>query len=116
MIPNPPAGPRFTPREPPVDDIAAHVARRASAAAWRYRTTVTVFAPAADLAEMPPAAGVIEPVDESTCTFTTGADNLTTLAIHLGLLDHDFHVDGPPELVAKLHELADRFTRASAGR
>ena len=55
---------------------------------------------------------MIEPVDEHTCTFTTGADDLTTLATHLGLLDVDFRVDGPPELVAKLHELAARYARA----
>jgi hypothetical protein len=72
-----------------------------------------VLAPAAEFAEMPPAAGLIEPVDEHRCTFTTGADNVVTLATHLGRLDHDFHVDGPPELVAKLRELADRYARAT---
>ncbi len=113
MIPNPPAGPKFTPRKPPVEDVAAYVSRGASAAAWRYRTTVTVCAPASVFAEMPPAAGLIEPVDDHSCTFTTGADNLTTLATHLGLLDHDFHVDDPPELVDKLGELAGRYARAT---
>ena len=113
MIPNPPAGPKFTPREAPVDDIAAYVSRGTSSAAWRYRTTVTVSAPASAFAEMPPAAGLIEPVDDHTCTFTTGADSLTTLATHLGLLDHDFHVDDPPELIDKLRELADRYGRAT---
>ena len=52
---------------------------------------------------------MIEPVDDHTCTFTTGADDLTTLAIHLGLLDVDFRVDGPPDLVDKLHQLAARY-------
>ncbi len=113
MVPNPPAGPKFTPRSLPVDDVAAHVSRGASAAAWRYRTTVTVFAPASEFAEMPPAAGLIEPVDEHCCTFTTGADSLVTLASQLGRLDHEFHVDDPPELVAKLRELADRYGRAT---
>ena len=113
MVPNPPAGPKFSPRLPPVEDIAAYVSRGASAAAWRYRTTVTVFAPASAFAEMPPAAGLIEPVDEHRCTFTTGADSLPTLVTHLGRLDHDFHVDDPPELVAKLRELADRYARAA---
>ena len=55
---------------------------------------------------------MIEPVDEHTCTFTTGADDLTTLAAHLGRLDVDFRVDHPPELVEKLHELAARYARA----
>jgi hypothetical protein len=73
-----------------------------------------VFAPAAEFADMPAAAGIIEAVDERTCTFTTGADNLTTLATRLGLLDHDFHVEAPPELVAKLRELANRYARAAS--
>jgi predicted DNA-binding transcriptional regulator YafY len=114
MTPNPPAGPMFSPRKAPVDDVAAYVSRGASAAAWRYRTTVTVYAPAAEFADMPAAAGIIEPVDEHTCTFTTGADNLTTLATQLGLLDYDFRVEAPPELVAKLRELANRYARAAS--
>ena len=113
MTPNPPAGPRFRPRRPPVDDVAAYVSRSASAAAWNHHATVTVLAPAADILDrLPPAAGVIEPVDEHTCTFTTGADDLTTLATHLALLDVDFRVDDPPELVEKLHQLAARYARA----
>ena len=115
MTPNPPAGPRFEPRRPPVDDVAAHVSRDASAAAWNHHATVTVLAPASDILDrLPPTAGVIEPVDEHTCTFTTGADDLTTLATHLGLLDVDFRVDGPPGLVEKLHELAARYARAAS--
>jgi predicted DNA-binding transcriptional regulator YafY len=112
MAPNPPAGPRFRPRTLPVGDVAAYVSRGVSAASWRYRTTVTVLAPASDFAEMPPAAGIIEAVDEHTCRLTTGADSLTTLAVHLGLLDHEFRVDEPPALVAKVGELADRYARA----
>jgi predicted DNA-binding transcriptional regulator YafY len=115
MVPNPPAGPTFRPRRPPVDDVAAYVSQGASAAAWRYHTTVTVLAPAAEIAgKVPPASGVVEPIDEQSCTFTTGADSPTTLATHLGLLEVDFRVDGPPDLVAKLGELADRYTRATA--
>ncbi len=96
MTPSPPAGPRFRARRPPVDDVAAYVSRGASAAAWNHHATVTVFAPAAEILDrLTPAAGVIEPVDEHTCTFSTGADDLTTLATHLGLLDVDFRVDEP---------------------
>jgi predicted DNA-binding transcriptional regulator YafY len=116
MVPNPPSGPRFTPRRPPAGDLAAYVSRGASAAAWRYQATVTVFAPAAAFADMPPAAGLVEPVDEDTCTFTTGADDLVTLATQLGRLDRDFHVDDPPELVATIRELAGRYGRATGGR
>src|SRR5262245_50143872 len=57
LIPNPPACPTFAPRPLPIEDVAAHISRGASAAAWRYRTTVTVFAPASEFADMPLAAG-----------------------------------------------------------
>ncbi len=114
MTPNPPAGPRFRPRRPSVDDVATYVSGGASAAAWNHHATVTVLAPASQLlARLPPSAGVIEPVDEHTCTFTTGAADLATLATHLGLLDVDFRVDDPPELVEKLRELAARYARAA---
>jgi predicted DNA-binding transcriptional regulator YafY len=114
MLPNPPAGPRFRPRRPPVDDVAAYVSRGASAAAWRHHAAVTVFAPAAEIADkVPPAAGVVEPIDDRSCMFTTGADSLATLTTHLGLLDVDFCVDGPPDLVAKLGELAARYAKAA---
>ena len=43
----------------------------------------------------------------------TGADSVETLAVHLGLLDTDFTVTDPPELVAHLRVLADRYARST---
>jgi hypothetical protein len=51
----------------------------------------------------------VEPVDEHTCVLETGSDNLNSLAVHLGLLDVDFTVTGPPELVEHLQRLAERY-------
>jgi predicted DNA-binding transcriptional regulator YafY len=114
LVPRLPAGPRFTPRELPEPDLAAYVARRVSAAAWRYRASVTVHAPAAEVVErINPAVGVVSPLTEQTCTLETGADSIDTLAVHLGLLGHDFDVTGPPELVEHLRELARRYERAA---
>jgi predicted DNA-binding transcriptional regulator YafY len=113
--PRTPTGPRFTPRDLPEEDVAAYVSRRASAAAWRYRAAVTVHAPADVVAErISPAVGTVEPVDEGSCVLHTGADTVETLAVYLGLIDADFHVTGPPELVAHLRRLADRYTKAVA--
>ncbi|MFD5102409.1 helix-turn-helix transcriptional regulator [Streptomyces albidochromogenes] len=114
LTPRTPAGPRFTPRDDPDGDAAAYVAGQASAAAWRYRARVTVRAPAAAVLErINPAVGVVEAVDAGTCVLETGADTLDTLAVHLGLLGHDFEVSGPPELVARLRELAGRYARST---
>jgi predicted DNA-binding transcriptional regulator YafY len=110
ITPRTPNDPRFAARPLPTDDIAGYVSGRVSAAAWRYRARVTVHAPAAEIADRITAAvGTVEPVDERTCVLDTGADSVETLAVHLGLLDRDFQVTGPPELVAYLRRLADRY-------
>ena len=105
-----PNNPRFAARPLPTDDIAGYVSGRVSAAAWRHRARVTVHAPAAEIADRITAAvGTVEAVDERTCVLDTGADSVETLAVHLGLLDRDFEVTGPPELVEYLRRLADRY-------
>ena len=108
-------GLRFTPRElPEAGDLAAYVSRRVSAAAWRYHARVRVHAPAEQVRRrIPAAAGVVEAADEGTCLLDTGADTLETLAVYLGVLGADFEVSEPPELVAHLRDLADRYRRAT---
>ncbi|GAB3814258.1 helix-turn-helix transcriptional regulator [Micromonospora zhanjiangensis] len=112
-----PTGPRFTPRELPGDgDLAGYVARGVSGAGFRFRARVTVHAPADVIAaRVNPAVGVVEAVDERTCVLSCGADSVDTLAVYLGLLDADFDVTGPPELVARLDLLATRYHRAHTG-
>ncbi|HET6213351.1 MAG TPA: YafY family protein [Micromonosporaceae bacterium] len=113
--PRTPTGPRFAPREPPDADLAGYVSRRVSAAAWRYRTRVTVHAPAGTVADrINPAVGTVEAVDEHTCVLHTGADTIDTLAVYLGMLGVDFTVIEPPELVAYVRELSARYGRATA--
>jgi predicted DNA-binding transcriptional regulator YafY len=115
IAPRTPSGPRFTPREPPEPDLAAYVSRRVSAAAWRYRARVTVHAPAARITErINPAVGAVEVVDDETCILDTGADTIETLAVYLGLLDAEFTVTEPPELVAHVRELATRYQQATS--
>nr|WP_245674823.1 WYL domain-containing protein [Herbidospora cretacea] len=114
ITPRTPTGPRFPPRDPPEGGAAAYVARGVSAAAWRHRARVVVHAPADVVTErINPAVGVVEAIDEHTCVLDTGADTVHTLAVHLGLLDVDFDVSEPPELVDHLRALAARFTRAT---
>jgi predicted DNA-binding transcriptional regulator YafY len=115
LTPRIPNGPRFTPRDLPDDDVAAYVSRRVSTAAWRYRARVTVHAPAGTIADrISPAVGAVEALDAEHCRLHTGADTVETLAVYLGLLDADFTVDGPPELLSHLRHLAARYTRATA--
>jgi predicted DNA-binding transcriptional regulator YafY len=107
-------GGRFTPRElPEGGDVAAYVARGVSSAGVRFPARVTVHAPADVVtARINPAVGAVEAVDDHSCVLATGADSVATVAVYLGLLDLDFDVREPPELVAKLTEIADRYRRA----
>ena len=89
------------------------MARGVSSAAVRFQAQVIVHAPAAVVtARINPAVGIVEPIDDHSCVLTTGADSVDTVAVYLGLLDVDFKVREPPELVERLRKLADRYHRA----
>jgi predicted DNA-binding transcriptional regulator YafY len=107
-------GPRFAPRElPEGGDLAAYVSRGVSMAGFRFRARVTVHAPAAVVtARIHPAVGVVEPIDDHSCVLVCGADTVETVAVYIGLLDVDFDVTEPPELVQRLRMLSDRYRRA----
>jgi predicted DNA-binding transcriptional regulator YafY len=108
-----PGGGRFTPRPLPSDDLATWVSRRVAFAGWRYRARVIVLAPAEVVqARIGQYVGNVSAVDESSCVLDTGADNLETLAVYLGLLGYEFRVESPPELADHLRELAGRYQRA----
>ncbi|NYI06342.1 helix-turn-helix transcriptional regulator [Allostreptomyces psammosilenae] len=114
MEPKVPTGPRFTPRRPPDTDIAAYTSWAVSNAAYRYRARVTMRAPAEAVAErVSPTSGVVEAVDEHTCTLYAGSNSLDGLAVHLAVLGFEFEVHEPPELVAHVRRLAERLGRAA---
>ncbi|WP_083949799.1 helix-turn-helix transcriptional regulator [Herbidospora yilanensis] len=116
LTPRTPTGPRFPPRDPPEGGAASYVARGVSSAAWRHRARVVVHAAAEVVTErINPAVGVVEAIDDDRCVLDTGAESIQTLAVHLGLLDLDFDVAEPPELIEYLRTLAARFTRAAVG-
>ena len=108
--PQPPFGPRFTPRD---FDATTYVASSSSAAAWRVQARILVHAPAdAVAARISPAVGTVEAVDDTSCVLVTGADSVETMAVWIGMLGHDFEVTSPPELVAHVRTLAARYARA----
>lgn len=114
LTPKIPTGPRFTPQEPPTD-AATFVANNLGTATWRYRTTVHVHAPADELlTRLPPGVEVVE-VTEGGCRVAVGSDTPYLLALYLGMMNADFDVTEPPELVAEIATLADRYTRATRG-
>ena len=46
----------------------------------------------------------------------TGADSVETVAVWIGMLGLDFHVDEPPELVAHLRDARDEVRRGDPRR
>src|SRR6202171_4534977 len=62
-----PNGPRFTPREPPAEDIGDYVMRNVRSMPMTYEVKVLVHAAAAVITERVPRGVVVEPVDDETC-------------------------------------------------
>jgi predicted DNA-binding transcriptional regulator YafY len=106
-------GARFTPREPPAEDIAAYVIRSIRSAPMKLQARVTVHAPATAIVDRVPRAVAVEPIDDNTCLVQAGAGTVEMLALYLGMLDADFTVTEPPELLEHLDKLADRFASAA---
>ena len=109
-----PAGARFAPRTLPAKDAAAYVQQSISAAPNRYEAVLTLHAPAREVADRIPGRwGAVQPLDARTCRFTAGDDDLRWLALRIAMLDVEFEVHAPPELVEHLGVLAARLARAS---
>ncbi|MBX6383270.1 MAG: YafY family transcriptional regulator [Microbispora sp.] len=105
---------RFTPRELPMDDVRAYVSRAVSHHPYRYQATILLRAPVRRLAEgLPPTAGQLEAVDDTSCLLRTGANSLDKLALYIGLMGADFEVLEPAELRDHVRALAERFARGS---
>jgi predicted DNA-binding transcriptional regulator YafY len=109
-----PTGPHFTPRELPAEDIAAYVTRSVRSAPLRYETRVIVKASAHVIAERVPRDIAVEPIDDETCAVIARSNSVEMLALYLGMLDADFVVTDPPELVARMTTLATRYGSAAA--
>lgn len=108
-------GLRFTPRKPPLNDVAAYVARGISYEQYPHRAEVILHAPVETLAKwVPLQAGVLKPIDPQTCLLQTGSHSFELLARYLVLFGVDFEVKEPPELVEQVRRLADRFSRATS--
>ncbi len=108
-----PTGPHFTPRELPAEDIAAYVTRSVRSAPLRYEARVMVKAPAHVISERVPRDISVEPIDDATCTVIARSNSVEMLALYLGMLDADFVVTDPPELVERMSTLAARYAAAA---
>ncbi|MCY0945732.1 MULTISPECIES: helix-turn-helix transcriptional regulator [Streptomyces] len=111
--PRPPHGPRFTPRPPPAEDLAAYVSQGVSQGVYAARALIRLKVPAEQAAlVVGPSDGTLEPVDAESCLLRTGAVNLTVLVIHVMLLGCEFEVVEPPELTDRIRAARDLLGRA----
>lgn len=108
-----PGGPRFT--HDPLDGeaYATFVLRDVAATGWKVHARIIIDAPAADVLErINPTVGVVETLDHNHSVLVTGADSLEMVAVWIGMLDLDFHITEPTELVEHVRTLSKRYKRA----
>ncbi|WP_433461669.1 helix-turn-helix transcriptional regulator [Spirillospora sp. CA-128828] len=108
-----PEGPRFTPRETPPADL---VPRGVDAALAHHRARVTVHAPAEEITGRVPASVLVEPLGDESCVVLASGDTPYRLALNILMLEADFEVDGPPELLDALDTLAGRCKAGISSR
>ncbi len=111
--PRPPHGPRFTPRPPPAEDLAAYVSRGISQRVYAARAVIRLRVSEQEAARIVgPADGTLEPLDEQSCILRTGAVNLDVLVIHIMLIGCEFEVVEPAELTDRIRAARDRLGRS----
>lgn len=107
------AGHGFLPRELPDGDLATFVARSIRAPA-AYRTRVLIHAPRDRVADkLHSSAGRLTAVSKRRCLLESEVSSLPGFSWSLATLGEEFEVQGPPELVRDISELAGRLSRAA---
>lgn len=107
-------GVRFTPRRLPAKDVGAYVEQSITGAPNRFEAVVTLHAAADEIeARVPAIWGTVTPIDEHSCEYRTGDEDLRWLAWRVAMLGIDFQVNEPPELVEHLRTLSLRLGRAT---
>ncbi|MGW4979323.1 helix-turn-helix transcriptional regulator [Streptomyces mirabilis] len=113
ITPRPPHGPRFTPRTPPAEDLAAYVSEGVSTRAYASQAVVRLLVPLEEAAgRISPSAGTLEASGEDSCVLRTGAASLDVMVIHVMLTGFEFEVLEPAELTDAIRTARDRLSRA----
>jgi predicted DNA-binding transcriptional regulator YafY len=109
------AGERFAPRDPPDKDLAAWVSKSLALGPYSHQARVILHAPIQQAAErIPPAAGLLEAVDDDRCILTMGANSPGILSVYIAAFGMDFEVIEPEEMAGQIREIAERLMRAVA--
>src|SRR4051812_21182431 len=108
------SGARFTPRELPARDAAAYVEQSLQSYTARHEARLTIEAPAEEVARTRWLGGEITPLGDGRCELRISDDNLDWLAMRIAMITAPYAVHEPPELVARLREVAEGVTRGLA--
>ncbi|MEU5583152.1 YafY family protein [Streptomyces huasconensis] len=113
LTPRPPHGPRFAPRTPPADDLAAYVAKGVSTRAYAAQAVVRLLVPLEEAAErISPADGTLEAETERSCLLRTGAASLDVMVFHVMFMGLEFEVVEPAGLTDRIRASRDLLSRA----
>ncbi|MEU7060836.1 YafY family protein [Streptomyces sp. NPDC046197] len=115
ITPKPPHGPRFTPRTPPADDLAAFVSQGVSTRAYASHAAVRLLVPLAEATQrVSPSAGTLEADGPDACILRTGAPSLDLMVVHVMMMGFEFEVLEPAELTEAIRWARDRLDAALA--
>ncbi|MGP4088455.1 helix-turn-helix transcriptional regulator [Streptomyces sp. KR55] len=113
IAPKPPHGPRFAPRTPPAEDLAAYVSKGVSTRAYATHAAVRLLVPVEVAAEhISPSAGTLQADGDDACILHTGAASLDVMVIHVMLMGFEFEVLEPDGLTEAIRTARDRLSRA----
>lgn len=108
-------GTTFRPRDAP--DAATYISRSISSQPYRYIARVHYSASQEAVAQhFSPTSATIEPDGPDACVVTTGADDPERLALYLAMIDCDFEILGPQEVIAGAQAMGERLRRAGNAR
>ncbi|MQA97854.1 MAG: WYL domain-containing protein [Streptosporangiales bacterium] len=105
---------RFTPREPPAEDMETYLSTALSSAPYPYQARVTLHMSKEEASQHVAATvGVLEAIDANTCELRLGANELVALGWIVGSIGAEFEIHEPPELAEHLRALGERLVRAA---
>ncbi|SFQ49919.1 Predicted DNA-binding transcriptional regulator YafY, contains an HTH and WYL domains [Amycolatopsis arida] len=105
-------GARFGPRPLPAADAAEFVRAGLDNLPRPFRVAALVDAPAASVRERIGRWAGVEDVDGERCRVLMTVESLEWAIIALGVIEADFHVLDPPELLDRVRDWGVRFARA----
>ncbi|WP_078662666.1 helix-turn-helix transcriptional regulator [Streptomyces bicolor] len=113
IAPRPPHGPRFAPRTPPAEDLAAYVSQGVSTRAYASHAVVRLLVPLREAAErISPSAGTLEADGDAACILRTGAASLDVMVLHIMMIGIEFEVLEPVEFTEAIRGARDLLSRA----